>query len=192
MGWLVEADESDGTFLKLPSQIGIITNIDPEHLDHYGTFEQLLEAFKIYVDRIPFYGMAVAGIDNPHVRKIVDALSGGMNRRKMLTYGEAQDADLRLENLHGSDGYAIFDAVLGDNVMGGARCLEALRLPLPGVHNASNALAAMGVALELGMDDQTVRHALQDFGGCNSGASRASGVGMAPWSMMITRIIRSR
>ncbi len=165
-GWMVvEADESDGTFLKLPTQIGIISNIDKEHLDYYHDFDTLKEAFATFVGNIPFYGMVVAGIDNPHVRKIAESYRGAMNRRHLLTYGEHPDADLRLENLHGADGFAIFDVALGPAVKGGERRLKGLKLPLPGVHNASNALASMAVALELGMSDGQVVAALENFGG---------------------------
>ncbi|MCF6198640.1 MAG: UDP-N-acetylmuramate--L-alanine ligase [Hyphomicrobiaceae bacterium] len=164
--WMVvEADESDGTFLKLPSQIGIIANIDPEHLDYYGDFDTLKEAFSTFVDKIPFYGLVVAGIDNENVRTIVENHKGGMNRRQVLTYGEHIDADLRLENLRGADGYAVFDVALGSNVPRGERRLEGVRLPLPGVHNASNALASMAVALELGMSDEKIMQSLENFGG---------------------------
>jgi len=164
--WMVvEADESDGTFLKLPSQIGIISNIDPEHLDHYGDFSTLKEAFGTFIDNIPFYGLVVAGIDNEYVRAIVNRQRGGMNRRRLLTYGEHAESDLRLENLRGADGFAIFDVELGRDVTGGARRLEGVRVPLPGVHNASNALASMAVAFELGMTDEQVRTALENFGG---------------------------
>ncbi len=164
--WMVvEADESDGTFLKLPTQVGIISNIDPEHLDHYGSFDALKEAFATFVGNIPFYGLVVAGIDNRHVHKIVDRYRGSWNRRKLLTYGRHKDADLRLENLQGQDGFAVFDVVLGSRVKGGKRCLEGLKLPLPGLHNASNALASMAVALELGMSDEQIAAAFEDFGG---------------------------
>lgn len=164
--WMVvEADESDGTFLKLPSQIGIVTNIDPEHLDYYGDFHTLKEAFSTFIGNIPFYGLVVAGIDNDHVRGIVARQKGDMNRRRMLTYGVHEDADLRLENLRGANGFSVFDAVLSKDVKGGARRLDGVRLPLPGVHNASNALAAMAVAFELGLSDEQVLASLASFGG---------------------------
>ncbi len=172
--WMVvEADESDGTFLKLPTQVGIISNIDPEHLDHYGDFETLKEAFATFVGNIPFYGLVVAGIDNEHVHKIAQSYRGAMNRRHLLTYGEHVDADLRLENLHGADGFAIFDVALSPRIKGGERRLEGLRLPLPGVHNASNALASMAVALELGMSDEQVAAAFENFGGIYRRFTRA-------------------
>ena len=172
--WMVvEADESDGTFLKLPTQIGIVSNIDPEHLDHYGDFDTLKEAFATFVNNIPFYGLVVAGIDNEHVRVIVENDRGGMNRRHVLTYGEHVDADLRLENLRGADGYAVFDVALGSRIKGGERRLEGVRLPLPGVHNASNALASMAVALELGMSDEKIVSALENFGGVYRRFTRA-------------------
>ncbi len=164
--WMVvEADESDGTFLKLPTQVGIISNIDPEHLDHYGDFDTLKEAFATFVGNIPFYGLVVAGIDNEHVAKIAKSYRGSMNRRHLLTYGEHEDADLRLENLHGADGFAVFDVALGKRIKGGERRIEGLKLPLPGVHNASNALASMAVALELGMSDEKIAAAFENFGG---------------------------
>ena len=172
--WMVvEADESDGTFLKLPTQVGIISNIDPEHLDHYGDFDTLKQAFATFVDNIPFYGLVVAGIDNENVRTIVENHKGGMNRRKVLTYGEHIDADLRLLNLSGADGFAVFDVALGSNVPGGERQLAGVRVPLPGVHNASNALASMAVALELGMSDAQIMEALENFGGVYRRFTRA-------------------
>ena len=172
--WMVvEADESDGTFLKLPSQVGIIANIDPEHLDHYGDFDALKEAFATFVGNIPFYGLVVAGIDNEHVHKIAESYRGSMNRRHLLTYGEHVDADLRLENLHGADGFAVFDVALGPRIKGGERRLEGLKLPLPGVHNASNALASMAVALELGMSDEQIAEAFENFGGIYRRFTRA-------------------
>ena len=172
--WMVvEADESDGTFLKLPSQVGIISNIDPEHLDHYGDFDTLKAAFATFVGNIPFYGLVVAGIDNEHVHKIAESYRGAMNRRHLLTYGEHVDADLRLENLQGADGFAVFDVALSPRIKGGERRLEGLKLPLPGVHNASNALASMAVALELGMSDDKIRAAFENFGGIYRRFTRA-------------------
>lgn len=172
--WMVvEADESDGTFLKLPSQVGIISNIDPEHLDHYGDFDTLKEAFATFVGNIPFYGLVVAGIDNEHVYKIAESYRGSMNRRHLLTYGEHKDADLRLENLHGADGFAVFDVVLSHRIKGGERRIDGLKLPLPGVHNASNALASMAVALELGMSDDAIARAFENFGGIYRRFTRA-------------------
>jgi UDP-N-acetylmuramate--alanine ligase len=172
--WMVvEADESDGTFLKLPSQVGIISNIDPEHLDHYGDFDTLKEAFATFVGNVPFYGLVVAGIDNQHVHKIAESYRGSMNRRHLLTYGEHVDADLRLQKLHGAEGFAIFDVALGPRIKGGERLLEGLKLPLPGVHNASNALASMAVALELGMSDEGIAAAFENFGGIYRRFTRA-------------------
>ena len=172
--WMVvEADESDGTFLKLPSQVGIVSNIDPEHLDHYGNFDTLKEAFATFVGNIPFYGLVVAGIDNEHVYKIANSYRGSMNHRHLLTYGEHEEADLRLENLSGAEGFAVFDVALSHRVKGGTRRLEGLKLPLPGVHNASNALASMAVALDLGMSDEQIAAAFENFGGVYRRFTRA-------------------
>ena len=164
--WMVvEADESDGTFLALPTRIGVVTNIDPEHMDYWQSLEALHGAFKTYFDNIPFYGVMIAGLDHPIVREMI-AQSGREQRgQRVLTYGVADDADLRLSNYRVEQGAAVFDVELGANVPGGARALKDLRLPLPGEHNALNALAAFAVAAEIGIGDDPIRSALENFSG---------------------------
>jgi UDP-N-acetylmuramate--alanine ligase len=164
--WMVvEADESDGTFLKLPTQIGVITNIDPEHMDYWPSLEALHQAFHQFVDAIPFYGLAVACIDHPVVRELLAKLGGAANGRRTLTYGVARDADIRLANLRPDHNRVTFDADLGPAVTGGARKLEDLTMPVLGHYNALNALGALAAATEAGIGDEVIRQALAAFSG---------------------------
>src|SRR5690606_39153072 len=134
--WMVvEADESDGSFNKLPATIAIITNIDPEHLDHWGDFDAIRAAFDTFVSNIPFYGLAVCCIDHPEVQ----ALVGRISDRRTLTYGFNPQADVQAANLRFEDGRAVFDVIL--NAEG--RKIEEVTLPMTGEHNVSNALAAV-------------------------------------------------
>lgn len=163
--WMVvEADESDATFIKLPTTIGVVTNIDPEHLDYYKTVEALHEAFRAFFAQIQPGGLAVAGVDHPVVRQMIEA-APYTDGRRVLTYGRAEDADLRLLAVRESGGRLQFDAMLGDRVKGGARRLSDVRLLLPGWYNALNALAALAVALEAGIDEQVALNALASFEG---------------------------
>ncbi len=160
--WLVaESDESDGTFVKLPAEIVVVTNIDPEHLDHYGDFDTLRDAFLAFVENVPFYGFAVMCIDHPEVQSLI----GRIVDRRIVTYGISPQADVRLANLTYVEGDACFDVVLTDRATRETREISDLRLPMPGEHNASNAVAAVAVAAELGIDDDTIRTALRGFGG---------------------------
>jgi len=164
--WMVvEADESDGTFLKLPTQIGVVTNIDPEHMDYWPSLEALHQSFLQFIEAIPFYGLAVACIDHPVVRELLAKLGGAANGRRTLTYGVARDADIRLSNLRASRDRIVFDAELGHAVKGGARTLEDLMLPVPGHYNALNALGALAAATEAGVSDQVIRKAFAAFSG---------------------------
>jgi UDP-N-acetylmuramate--alanine ligase len=164
--WMVvEADESDGTFLKLPTQIGVVTNIDPEHMDYWPSLEALHQAFHQFIDAIPFYGLAVACIDHPVVRELLAKLGGAANGRRTLTYGVARDADIRLTNLRPARDRITFDARLGSGVARGARMLEDLMLPALGHYNALNALAALAVAAEAGVSDDAIRAGLAGFSG---------------------------
>jgi UDP-N-acetylmuramate--alanine ligase len=166
--WMVvEADESDGTFLKLPTQIGVITNIDPEHMDFWPSLEALHQAFHQFIDAIPFYGLVVACIDHPVVRELLAKLGGAANGRRTLTYGVARDADIRLANLRPDHNRITFDADLGPAVKGGARKLEDLTLPVLGHYNALNALGALAAATEAGIGDEAIRAGLADFSGVN-------------------------
>jgi UDP-N-acetylmuramate--alanine ligase len=158
--WMVvEADESDGTFVKLPATIAVVTNIDPEHLDHYGDFQGVKDAFLTFASNIPFYGLAVCCIDHPEVQ----ALIGKVDDRRVVTYGLSRQADVRAENIVWDAGVGRFDAVLraGD----GVRRIDGLTLPIPGEHNVQNALAAIAVAVELKIGDAAIRKALAAFKG---------------------------
>ena len=160
--WMVvEADESDGTFLKLPAEIAVVTNIDPEHLDHYGNFEAVKAAFRAFVEKVPFYGFAVACLDHPEVQAMV----GHIEDRRIITYGYNPQADVRLTNLVSDPGGTRFDALIRERAGVERQVIAGLRLPMPGLHNALNALAAIVVALELGIDAETIRAGLARFGG---------------------------
>jgi UDP-N-acetylmuramate--alanine ligase len=160
--WMVvEADESDGTFLKLPADIAIVTNVDPEHLDHFKTFEAVQEAFRSFVENLPFYGFAVMCTDHPVVHQLV----GRLEDRRVITYGENPQADVRLVDLDHANGASRFSVVFRDRAGDDVHEIEALTLPMPGRHNALNATAAIAVAHELGIADEKVRAALAGFGG---------------------------
>jgi UDP-N-acetylmuramate--alanine ligase len=160
--WMVvEADESDGTFLKLPADVVIVTNIDPEHLDHFGTFEAIQEAFRDFVENVPFYGFAVMCIDHP----VVQTLVGKIEDRRIITYGENPQADARLVDLTPTGGGSNFKVVIRDRKRDAAHEIADITLPMPGRHNASNATAAVAVAHALGISDEAIRKALAGFGG---------------------------
>ena len=164
--WMVvEADESDGTFIKLPTQIGVVTNIDPEHMDYWQSIDALHGAFQTFFESIPFYGLVVAGVDHPIVREMVAAMERQRSGRRVLTYGAADDADLRLANFRAEGGGVRFDVDLAEKVNGGVRTVTDIRLPVPGHYNALNALAAVAVGTEIGIADETIRSALAGFGG---------------------------
>jgi len=160
--WMVvEADESDGTFLKLPADIAIVTNVDPEHLDHFKTFEAVQEAFRSFVENLPFYGFAVMCTDHPVVHQLV----GRLEDRRVITYGENPQADVRLVDLDHANGASRFSVVFRDRAGDDVHEIKALTLPMPGRHNALNATAAIAVAHELGIGDEAIRAALARFGG---------------------------
>src|SRR5712672_961068 len=160
--WMVvEADESDGTFLKLPADIAIVTNIDPEHLDHFKTFDAIKEAFLAFVENLPFYGFAVMCLDHPTVQELV----GRIEDRRVITYGENPQADIRLAGLDHMDGRSRFSVVFRDRAGTDVHAIAGLSLPMPGRHNALNATAAIAVARELGVSDDLIRKALAGFGG---------------------------
>src|SRR6267154_1160133 len=160
--WMVvEADESDGTFLKLPADVAIVTNVDPEHLDHFKTFDAVQDAFRNFVENVPFYGFAVMCIDHPVVQTIV----GKIEDRRIITYGENPQADARLIDLTPNGGGSRFKVAFRDRKTGAAHEIADLELPMPGRHNALNATAAIAVAHELGLADDTIRKALASFGG---------------------------
>ena len=158
--WMVvEADESDGTFNRLPATIGIVTNIDPEHMEHWGSLENLRQGFDNFVSNIPFYGLAVCCTDHPEVQ----ALVGRVTDRRIVTYGFNAQADVRASNLRYEGGVAHFDV---DLQLEGT-VIEGCTLPMPGDHNVSNALSAIAVARHLGMKRSEIREALAAFGGVN-------------------------
>ena len=160
--WMVvEADESDGTFLKLPAHVAVVTNIDPEHLDHFKTFDAIKEAFRSLVENLPFYGFAVMCLDHPTVQELV----GKIEDRRVVTYGENPQADARLMNIDLSGGQSKFDVLIRDRATGAQTRIDALVVPMPGHHNALNATAAVAVAHELGMSPEAIRKALSGFGG---------------------------
>jgi UDP-N-acetylmuramate--alanine ligase len=160
--WMVvEADESDGTFLKLPADIAIVTNVDPEHLDHFQTFEAVQQAFRSFVENVPFYGFAVMCTDHAVVQQLV----GRIEDRRIITYGENPQADVRLVDLDHANGSSRFAIVFRDRAGETAHEIAGLSLPMPGRHNALNATAAIAVAHELGIKDDIIRKALVGFGG---------------------------
>jgi UDP-N-acetylmuramate--alanine ligase len=158
---VVESDESDGTFVKLPADIAVVTNIDPEHLDHYGDFDALRDAFLRFVENVPFYGFAVMCIDHPEVQ----ALIGRVKDRRVVTYGTSPQAEMRLTNLRFEDGGSVFDIDRSNRQTGDVTTYEGFRLPMPGRYNALNAMAAISVALELGLEVADLKSALGGFSG---------------------------
>jgi UDP-N-acetylmuramate--alanine ligase len=158
--WMVvEADESDGSFNRLPATIAIVTNIDPEHMEHWGTIDALRKGFFDFVSNIPFYGLAVCCTDHPEVQ----ALVGRVTDRRVVTFGFNAQADVRAVNLSYKAGIAHFDISLAAE----GQVIEGCTLPMPGDHNVSNALAAVAVARHLGMKKDEIREALAGFGGVN-------------------------
>jgi UDP-N-acetylmuramate--alanine ligase len=158
--WMVvEADESDGSFNRLPATIAIVTNIDPEHMEHWGTFDNLRKGFLDFVSNIPFYGLAVCCTDHPEVQ----ALVGRLTDRRVVTFGFNAQADVRAQNLTYENGVAHFDIALRSE----DQVIEGCTLPMPGDHNVSNALAAVAVARHLGMKRDEIREALAGFAGVN-------------------------
>ncbi len=160
--WMVvEADESDGTFLKLPTEVAIVTNIDPEHLDHFKTFDAVQDSFRSFVENLPFYGFAVMCTDHP----VVQALVGKIEDRRIITYGENPQADVRLVDFVSANGGSRFKVIFRDRAGATTHETADLVLPMPGRHNAWNATAAIAVAHELGIADDVIRKAIAGFGG---------------------------
>ena len=159
--WMVvEADESDGSFLRLDGTIAVVTNIDPEHLDHYGGFNEVKDAFVAFIENVPFYGAALLCVDHPEVQSIIPRLRD----RRIVTYGFAAQADIRGDNVAPFPGGNRFDVSLRDRA-GEVRVIEGIELPMPGRHNVQNALAAIGVAAELGMPDAVIQRGFAKFHG---------------------------
>ncbi|PSJ38378.1 UDP-N-acetylmuramate--L-alanine ligase [Allosphingosinicella deserti] len=159
--WMVvEADESDGSFLRLDGTIAVVTNIDPEHLDHYGSFDKVKDAFVEFVENVPFYGAALLCVDHPEVQTIMPRLRD----RRVVPYGFAAQADVRGENVRPVAGGNVFDVSIRDRG-GEVRTIRDIELPMPGRHNVQNALAAIGVAAELGIPDETIARGFAKFHG---------------------------
>ncbi len=168
--WMVvEADESDGTFNRLPATIAIVTNIDPEHMEHWGDFDTLRQGFLDFVSNIPFYGLAVCCTDHPEVQSLV----GKISDRRVVTFGFNAQADVRAVNLTYKAGVALFDIALQAE----GKVIEGCSLPMPGDHNVSNALSAVAVARYLGMKMDEIREALANFAGVNRRFTKVGEVG---------------
>ncbi|GIK98589.1 MAG: UDP-N-acetylmuramate--L-alanine ligase [Alphaproteobacteria bacterium] len=160
--WMVvEADESDGTFVKLPATICIVTNMDPEHLDFYGSVEAMNRAFEDFVRNIPFYGFAVLCIDHPVVQAMIPRLS----ERRIVTYGMSPQADVRAANVELGAAGATYDVIITDRAAETEHVIAGVKLPMLGAHNVQNSLSAIAVAKEMGVDDDTIRRGLAAFGG---------------------------
>jgi UDP-N-acetylmuramate--alanine ligase len=158
---VVEADESDGTFIKLPADVALVTNIDPEHLDHYGSFDKVRDAFKQFIENIPFYGFAVMCLDHPEVQ----ALIGRIEDRRIITYGANPQADVRYSDLRTEGVTSHFTANIRDRASGETTELVDLLLPMPGEHNVQNATGAIAIAHHLGISHEAIRKGLASFGG---------------------------
>ena len=159
--WMVvEADESDGSFLRLDGTIAVVTNIDPEHLDHYGDFDRVKDAFVEFVGNVPFYGAALLCLDHPEVQAILPRVQD----RRIVTYGFSAQADIRGDNVVSFPGGNRFDIQVRERD-GSTRKIEGIEMPMPGRHNVLNAMAAIGVALHMGIDDATIQTGFAKFGG---------------------------
>ena len=171
--WMVvEADESDGSFLRLDGTIAVVTNIDPEHLDHYGSFDAVKDAFVEFVENVPFYGAALLCLDHAEVQNILPRVRD----RRVVTYGFSAQADVRGVNVTPVPGGNRFECIVRTRD-GATRSIENIELPMPGRHNVQNALAAIGVALELGIPDATIQQGFSAFGGVKR---RFTNVGEVP------------
>jgi UDP-N-acetylmuramate--alanine ligase len=160
--WMVvEADESDGSFSKLKPTVAVVTNIDPEHLDHHGTYEALEAAFFNFVAAIPFYGFATLCIDHPSVQRLM----AGIKDRRIITYGLSANADVRAVNMRHEGSAMLFDVILSERTAGNTGIISDLRFPMLGEHNVQNCLAAIAVAMEMGMTPDEITTALAGFGG---------------------------
>ncbi|GAA3905279.1 UDP-N-acetylmuramate--L-alanine ligase [Sphingomonas limnosediminicola] len=174
--WVIEADESDGSFLRLDGTIAVVTNIDPEHLEHYGSFDAVKDAFVEFVENVPFYGLAVLCVDHPEVQNLI----GRIRDRRIVTYGFSALADVRADNVTPVPGGTKFDALILDK--DGGRRAVPMFVPIPGRHNVQNALAAIAVALELGISDDAIVAGFEKFDGVKR---RFSKVGEADGAIII-------
>lgn len=183
--WMVvEADESDGSFLRLDGTIAVVTNIDPEHLDHYGDFEGVKRAFVEFIHNVPFYGAAVLCIDHPEVQAVI----GQVRDRKVVTYGFSLQADVCGVNVRAEDGGNRFDVIVrqrGPQDSARDRRIEGVYLPMPGRHNVQNALAAIAVAIEMGCSDEVIRTGFARFGGVRRRFTRVGTIALAGGSAAV-------
>jgi len=171
--WMVvEADESDGSFLRLPSVVTVVTNMDPEHLDHWGTAEAMKEGYAQFVSNIPFYGFAVLCLDHHEVQAMIPRLD-----RRLVTYGFSPQADVRAEKVLTDRMGATFEVSVQDRLTGRSRTMKPFRLPMLGQHNVQNALAAIAVGIEMDVDEQTIRTALAGFKGVKRRFTRVGEAG---------------
>lgn len=170
--WMVvEADESDGSFLRLDGTIAVVTNIDPEHLDHYGDFDGVKRAFVEFIHNVPFYGAAALCVDHP----VVQAVIGQVRDRKVVTYGFSLQADICGVNIRSEGGGNTFDVIVRQRGLEDRR-IEGVHLPMPGRHNVQNALAAIAVAIEMGCSDDVIRTGFARFGGVRRRFTRVGSV----------------
>lgn len=170
--WMVvEADESDGSFLRLDGTIAVVTNIDPEHLDHYGDFDGVKRAFVEFIHNVPFYGAAVLCVDHP----VVQAVIGSVRDRKVVTYGFSLQADICGVNVRSAEGGNTFDVIVRQRGLEDRR-IEGVHLPMPGRHNVQNALAAIAVSIEMGCGDDVIRTGFARFGGVRRRFTRVGSV----------------
>jgi UDP-N-acetylmuramate--alanine ligase len=160
---VVEADESDGTFVKLPATIAVVTNIDPEHMDFYGSFDQVRDAFRVFVENIPFYGFAALCTDHPEVQALIPRVPD----RRIVTYGLNPQADVRAANVVIGQGGATYDIIITDRATERTRVIEGVHLPMYGQHNVQNSLAAIAIANELQLSDEVISAAMAGFAGVN-------------------------
>ncbi|MEO7364771.1 MAG: UDP-N-acetylmuramate--L-alanine ligase [Sphingomicrobium sp.] len=173
--WMVvEADESDGSFLRLDGTIAVVTNVDPEHLEHYGSFDAIKDAFVEFVENVPFYGLAVMCVDHPEVQNLLSRIRD----RRVVTYGFSALADLRADNVVAERGGTRFDAIILQRD-GSRQTIERIGLPMPGRHNVQNALAAIAVAIELGIANDKIVEGFDKFEGVKRRFTRVGEVGGA-------------
>jgi UDP-N-acetylmuramate--alanine ligase len=173
--WMVvEADESDGSFLRLDGTIAVVTNIDPEHLEHYGGFDEVKKAYCEFIENVPFYGLAVLCVDHPEVQGVLSRIRD----RRIVTYGFSALADLRADNVVPEGAGSRFDALILERD-GSRRTIEGIHVPIPGRHNVQNALAAIAVAIELGVDDAAIVAGFEKFEGVKRRFTRVGEIGGA-------------
>ena len=172
--WMVvEADESDGSFLRLPATICVVTNMDPEHLDHWGTGEAMTQGYYQFVQNIPFYGFAVLCLDHPAVQQMIPHMAD----RRVITYGFSPQADVRVERMVPDKNGTSFEVIVTDRQRGRTRLMPGFRLPMLGSHNVQNALAAIAIGLEMDIDEQTLKNALLGFKGVKRRFTRTGEAG---------------